>query len=352
MSKVFLDYKGLYQPVFKRIEADGTEIQFDYKQPIHDDMELINDGDYEVELLINPILNRGSDIFFVKDDNTGCTAGVIFPVSILDDDPIFDREWKYDMIYVAYKLLFERFKSIPLKVSNSIVQCFYEPNICISVLNKTKCHNQYPLSSCIQYLRRYGYSYFESNNKIRIPTDYSRTNLELISKYIKVRFESPKVCANNVINGIMEELPYTFNLTHRFVLLYQVVELLMEYIGGVAIREQINLFTNGSIQNNDFLGNINNNSRERCKIKTIFADCNITSSDFMQFRSSCEKLFSLIGYTPDKSDIDANLFYSFRNQMTHSYRNLYQYSKELADTIQAFERLILLIVERYPYSIK
>ena len=60
----------------------------------------------------------------------------------------------------------------------------------------------------------------------------------------------------------------------------------------------------------------------------------------------------VIGYTPDKSDVDANLFYFFRNQMTHSYRNLYQYSKELADTIQAFERLILLIVERYPYSIK
>lgn len=45
-------------------------------------------------------------------------------------------------------------------------------------------------------------------------------------------------------------------------------------------------------------------------------------------------------------------FCNFRIQITHRYRNLIKYKLDLAIAIQDFERLTMLVVEKYPIEIK
>lgn len=58
-------------------------------------------------------------------------------------------------------------------------------------------------------------------------------------------------------------------------------------------------------------------------------------------------MFALIDYYPSDVLPEA-LFYSFRNQMTHSLRNLIKYEEQLSITIFEFERLIMWIIRKYP----
>ena len=52
-------------------------------------------------------------------------------------------------------------------------------------------------------------------------------------------------------------------------------------------------------------------------------------------------------YHPANMNENAMCFYAFRNQMTHSYREIHKHKVELDKTVQAFESLVLTIVERY-----
>lgn len=57
---------------------------------------------------------------------------------------------------------------------------------------------------------------------------------------------------------------------------------------------------------------------------------------------------SLIENNTDISD----LYYKFCNQITHRYRNLINYKSDLGIAVQYFERLTMLIVEKYPSRIE
>ena len=135
-------------------------------------------------------------------------------------------------------------------------------------------------------------------------------------------------------------------MIHRFVLLYQIIEYLMEEVVRPEIMAEIHKLENNEIPHNDFLESIRNVNGERARIQSIFERCNLTDSNCREFLDALTRLFSLVGYSPSKQGAH-NLFYAFRNQMTHSYRSLHQEKEELAITIQQFEKLILEIVERY-----
>ena len=145
----------------------------------------------------------------------------------------------------------------------------------------------------------------------------------------------------------MRELPHAHNVIHRFVLLYQVIEILMETIALRKINEEIDKLKRHEIPHNDFLDNLKNIGTEKARIVEIFKICGLTANEFSCFKAPCQNLYTLAGYVPDNDSEKSLLFYSFRNVMTHSFRTLHAYPVEVAETVQGFERVILTIMEKY-----
>lgn len=323
--------------------------EFEYRFSTKSLWNSIQLEDFEVQLLINPLLNRESNVYDLRDE-LNKTVGYLFPISLLDSDSDFsDYRNINNYVYVAF---WELLKRIPTVNENKeFFSDNFEDNVCVCVFHKASVNTTCPLRNCIHSLRMYGYSYFTECNNIK-PVDRYRSKLYFHKRENKIhlKFSEPSLYKNPIIDSILRALPKADNLTHRFVLLYQVIETLFEEIASKRIDEEIKRFTGKQIPCNDFQDNIKQLSSEKTKISKIFKCCEkLENSDEAKlFLVSCLHLFDLVHYSPSNKGLK-EIFYSFRNQMTHSYRNLDFYQEELSETIQYFELLILRIVETYQY---
>lgn len=323
--------------------------EFEYRFSTKSLWNSIQLEDFEVQLLINPLLNRESNVYDLRDE-LNKTVGYLFPISLLDSDSDFsDYRNINNYVYVAF---WELLKRIPTVNENKeFFSDNFEDNVCVCVFHKASVNTTCPLRNCIHSLRMYGYSYFTECNNIK-PVDRYRSKLYFHKRENKIhlKFSEPSLYKNPIIDSILRALPKADNLTHRFVLLYQVIETLFEEIASKRIDEEIKRFTGKQIPCNDFQDNIKQLSSEKTKISKIFKCCEkLENSDEANlFLESCLHLFDLVHYSPSNKGLK-EIFYSFRNQMTHSYRNLDFYQEELSETIQYFELLILRIVETYQY---
>lgn len=323
--------------------------EFEYRFSTKSLWNSIQLEDFEVQLLINPLLNRESNVYDLRDE-LNKTVGYLFPISLLDSDSDFsDYRNINNYVYVAF---WELLKRIPTVNENKeFFSDNFEDNVCVCVFHKASVNTTCPLRNCIHSLRMYGYSYFTECNNIK-PVDRYRSKLYFHKRENKIhlKFSEPSLYKNPIIDSILRALPKADNLTHRFVLLYQVIETLFEEIASKRIDEEIKRFTGKQIPCNDFQDNIKQLSSEKTKISKIFKCCEkLENSDEAKlFLESCLHLFDLVHYSPSNKGLK-EIFYSFRNQMTHSYSNLDFYQEELSETIQYFELLILRIVETYQY---
>ena len=155
-----------------------------------------------------------------------------------------------------------------------------------------------------------------------------------------------------MVRILLEELLRASNIIHRFVLLYQIIELLLDATMTICIDEQYKKLKNDNIPNNDFLHSIGEKMSEKARINDIFTRCNIKGCiESKDFKNSCKILFHDISYQLDENTDISEMYYKFRNQITHRYRNLIKYKSDLAIAIQDFERLTMLIIEKYPIEI-
>ncbi len=343
-------------PVFECVNDKGDIKSFDYNLPIPSDVDKFNMEDYAnqyaVDLLINPFLSKGKDMYCLKHSGFNHIIGMIFPVTNLDEKDLeISNKKQYDFFFVAFYALLKRLKWDEIKET-----CFsdnFEENICVCVFNKKQAANKNPLHLCIHSLRKYGYSYFEPNNRIEKPEGYNENLYKPKGRTIKVGYEKPLLYSNGMVRTLLEELPRASNIIHRFVLLYQIIELLLDVTMTICIDEQYKNFKDNKIPNNDFLHSIGEKMSEKVRINDIFERCNIKGCiECRDFDNSCKVLFRDISYPlNDNTDI-SEIYYKFRNQITHRYRNLIKYKSDLEVAIQDFERLTMLIVEKYPYRIQ
>ena len=147
---------------------------------------------------------------------------------------------------------------------------------------------------------------------------------------------------------ILRDLKSASTVSHRFVLLYQIIELLMEDAIIQDVDKIYNRLRNGEISTNDYFAETSRVSKEKERIRNIFNSCNLQSIDCEKFREACKELFVNSGFNSETTSNDSDMFYNFRNKMMHSYSRLYEYKNLMSKTIQNFEQIVLLIIERYP----
>ena len=345
MNDVKFDQSGAI-PVFTYKDKEGNEEFFEYHPPFNKLWRDINYQDFKVELLINPLLKKESNLYSLYSTigNKEERIGAVIPRNVLVSDEAIEPESLQNYVFVAYMELLKRLNEV--KDSTDFSGNF-EENICVAVFHLKTIGIDNPLHLCIHSLRKYGYCYFQPDNKILAPLGYkAESYLKTGQKKIHVEMQQPRLYSEPMVDMLLRAYPLASDMTHRFVLLYQIIEYLMEEVVRPEIMVEIHKLENNEIPHNDFLESMRNVNGERARIQCIFDRCKLSDSDCREFLDALTRLFALVGYSPSKQGAH-NLFYAFRNQMTHSYRSLHQEKEELAITIQHFEKLILEIVERY-----
>ena len=333
----------------------GTDYCFEYHPSIEGLWKGINLADFDVQLLIHPFLNKESNVFSLQSNlkTKEETVGFVFPVSVLDSDSFeAKRSSDNNYLFAAYQVLLTRLSLVKEGI-DTLSPCF-EDNVCVCVLNLRTIGRNRGVWNCIHSLRKFGYSYFVEHNQYKEIEGYSLKNYKALlpGSRMHVDFAIPSIYSDPIIDGILRSLPKADNLVYRFILLYQIVEFLISKRVSASIHDVIKEYQEtSSCSENDFLESINHIRKERGVISEILDDCGITQSTECnkELNKYCQHLYDLAGITPQKKD-EGNLFYSFRNQMVHSFRHLSDFQEELANTVFYFEQVVLAIVERCPYA--
>lgn len=346
---VFEQISDRNQFTFK--DESGTDFCFEYCPPIEGLWKDLDSTDFDVQLLIHPFLNNESNIFALESNikTQRETVGYLFPVAVLDSNNFEARRSSdNNYLFVAYKVLLERLHNID-ESANSLGACF-EENVCVCVLHLRTIGRHQGLCNCIHSLRKYGYSYFVENNKYKGIEGYTINNYKELApgSTMYIDFSIPSMYSVPIIDEIIRTLPNADNIVYRFILLYQIIEFLISKQISKSINDAIETYQSSSCSENDFLDTVNNVRRERAIINEIINSCGVASLDCNKgFNNCCKHLYDLAGIIPQKND-EKNLFYSFRNQMFHSFRYLSGLKEELANTVFYYEQIVLTIVEKFP----
>lgn len=336
---------NIIEKTFSCRNSNREELIFDYSPSIERLWDDINYNNFWVELCINPYLIREiKDIRQLKFNDD--MIGYVFPIALIDtEQDISDYRNLNNYLFVAYRVLLERIPEIKNKFSFSEN---FEKNISVIVINKLYLPIDIEFYQLIHHLRYLGYSSFFSKNRIIESENYDKTLYQNKGKQIKIEVKksSSYLLKDENIVSLLEVLQTINNSTHRFILLYQVIEYLMSIEYRKSIDEEINLYSKAKITHKDFIDKIKNLEKESSKIKRIFDRCNININNRNLFRTKCQELYALIDYD-ESSDNLYEVFYHFRNQMTHSYRKIHLHKKEMGEVIQAMEFIVFDILGTY-----
>lgn len=326
-------------------DDNGEICSFGYKRPKAKLWRNINLKNFKVELLINPYLNRQDDVFPICTDSE--RIGYLLPISVLDSsEELSGRKYQNveNYILIAFMALLNRIEQL---TDTAEFYKNFEDNIIVAVFHLPSCKTAEPLPCCIHDLRRYGYSYFEDYNRFLPVEKYSVERFEPEGDKISTDLKVPSLYNDSVIDALMREYQKVNNAIHRFILLYQVIEHLMDLMAQSEIERLIKIRDTSFMPHNEFLDKIRDLNSEKKKIRIIFDRCGITPSDFNDFRRIYQNLCNKIKFVLSVPGDVAEVFYSFRNNMVHSYRNMHKFENEFAATVQEFEFLILKIVSTY-----
>lgn len=242
--------------------ADDTdeEHSFEYHPAVADLWNPIDFNQFAVDLCINPYLSKELDIFELRYNQDRC--GYIFPIALLDTEEDLSKFKKLNSyIFIAFQILLQRIDKIN---DYELFSSNFEDNICVCVLNLKELPVYVRgIGSCMPSLRYYGYSYFYSDNKIQAVDNYKSEIFRPSTRNrINIEFDTPLLCEDTVIKELLNLYPQIDNLTHRFVILYQIIEYLMAFAIDTDISLEISNYLS-SKTHNDFILNISSLNSEK-----------------------------------------------------------------------------------------
>lgn len=309
----------------------------------------------------NPYLNAENDVFEVYEktiDNE--KIGWIFPVTILEsnDNDFANTKNLNNYKYVAYQKLLEIDIAIKEKSNPDeyykLSEIFKDSIVCLLLHKETtqKIVN-FNIENYLLSFYNLGYLLFSVGGSLNSKPIYKnpafidemRNTGKKRVTLIKSNFE---ISSNNFIYALFREhLLQSENYLIRFILLYQVIELLMESEFEYELQRSIDEFTNRTLSKNDLKEDIITSTNERALIGSIFNKTNINGELKSEFIDECNYLFQELKVNKKSKKNLADDIYNLRNVITHNLRILTNKADSLLKITEIFERIIIDLLINY-----
>lgn len=311
---------------------------------------------YKLYRFVNPYLNAQNDMFKISFDDI--TIGYIIPFAAIESADQNEGE-EFDEIEQAYKfycvkLMLEQF-DFPILPLNEPVQLskLVNPNSIFIIIYKPQVDDEnFLLENCFPSLALRGYYHFPENSKptvLYLSDDIAKDGH--LQKLIEARFlfireqssisirSSKSVLHENSILKLLYSrlLVESGNAVHRFLLLYQVIELLVDQ----QIRNDLEevLVQKDALSNFKFIQKINELNNTRRAINKIFE---IVAFDEKEEITNALRDFVLEFDSFNTSQATGECLYDIRNLLFHDFKTVIDKNRDGAVTSLTIQCEILI----------
>ena len=309
------------------------------------------DDDAGVLYLRSPYFKAAVDRFgiFLNQGGGGQSFGYLFPVSLLDkanEQEYADmKEWQQDMMYIGYKKLLDYcHESNRLYDKGNVVATIDEleigDDVFILIYDKTVEQEDtkfvtalydkgfYVMSSPFEKTKLYASSYMRK----LIAGEGHHKDLTLkaaTDSFVKFGF---------VKDLYVNLLPYIENSAFRYILLYQVIEYLMDLKKNETWFNSMNSFS--ARHSNELIHKLMDTGKEETLINMVFVGVKRSDDIFQEFMDYAKKLYDGVKKEWDEDTDFTAFMYGVRNTLVHNLKEAVEYGDVINELAERYERII------------
>jgi len=131
----------------------------------------------------------------------------------------------------------------------------------------------------------------------------------------------------------------------RYISLYQVIEILMSFAFDDIYFSTISNYNLGTYSKNELREKLQDCSKEKELISRIYDNIKQSSPYYNDFTEAVELLFTSMGKEIRKLKKFQDYMYALRNAIIHDMRNLLNYSDQMTDIVDCYEKLIFILLQ-------
>lgn len=345
--KTYVDVQG-----FEVTDKGGDTSFFEYRPTVPE--SLWDAGAFEMHFFYNPWRAKESDVYeLYLEINEGGRIGWIFPLSVYSSsmDDVDKRQTIFQYLYAAYVRLLQNIPELKTQQQDGVLADYYNEDVIIMVLHKDSVYDGFRIDDYLPSLYLEGYTIL---SKIEGGIDFHYNKPAKISDIekkrghkIAIKKSSDCLCSNTYISTIFRsELPYANNALHRFILLYQVMEILMDLASRDNIIDSAQLYKEEKLSPNELSERIREAINERKLIRKLFDNTSIKKELCTQFRDDALALFEKIHYDVRDKNLP-DLLYDLRNQIFHAYRSFADEKEKLISVLSLSEKIFIEVIINY-----
>lgn len=313
------------------------------------------DDDARVIYLRSPYYHAAIDKFGVllKRDRNLDSLGYLLPVSLLDkaNEQEYERikEWQQDMMYIGYKKLLDLcHESNKLYHKGDVVEALEEIGVGDDVFMLVYDSNiEKNETKFVPALYEKGF--------YKVPDPYGGTRL-YTSSYMKRVIAGDghhkdltlkEITESFVKFGFVEDLyvnllPYIKNSSFRFILLYQVIEYLIDLKKNETWFNSMNTFS--AKHSNELIHKLMETGKEESLIKMVFVGWKRGDAIYREFRDYARKLYDGVKKEWDEDTDFPAYMYGVRNILVHNLKEAVECSDIIDELAERYEKIITAMI--------
>lgn len=313
------------------------------------------DKDARLIFLRSPYYRAAIDRFGVVLDHDGdrSSFGYLFPVSLLDkaneQEYLGMKEWQQDMLYIGFRKLldychsnnklFERGVVVEtledIKIEEDVFLFIYDANVEndeARIIPALYDKGFYLTEDPYQRTKLYSSSYM----KRLIAWDMHHNDLalkEVTESFVKFGF---------VKELYVKLIPYVENSAFRYILLYQVIEYLMDMKKNETWFNSMNDFS--AKHSNELIHNLMETGKEESLINMVFVGVKRSDAIFHEFINYAKQLYDGVNKKREKNDDFPAYMYGVRNILVHNLKEAVAFSSIIDELAERYEKIIGMLI--------
>jgi hypothetical protein len=168
----------------------------------------------------------------------------------------------------------------------------------------------------------------------------------ILEKNINLEKQLSSIASDDyVVKIYSHSLLHASSLLERFVLVYQIIELLMKQQFSINVDFNIIQFKDSKISKNTLRENLVEATKEKSLIASVLESACIKETEHSQFFFNYQELVKTLKIVPETDFRHA--FYHFRNLIVHEYWKLHYMEELFRETMLGFEKIVEDILLKY-----
>lgn len=309
------------------------------------------DGDARLIFLRSPYYKAAIDRFSISLDqgDRKSSLGYLFPVSLLDkaNDQEYAtmKEWQQDMLYIGFKKLLDYCHSNnklykervvvetldDIKIKDDVFLFVYDGNVEkdeTRIIPAMYDKGFYLTEDPYERTKLYGSSYMK--RLIAGGGHHDDLTLkEATESFFKFGF---------VKDLYVNLMPYIENSAFRYILLYQVIEYLMDMKKNETWFNSMNNFS--AQHSNELIHNLMETGKEESLINMVFVGVKRGDAIFREFIDYAKQLYDGVNKKREKDDDFPAYMYGVRNVLVHNLKEAIVFSSIIDELAERYEKII------------